>query len=327
MARPAAPPLVRASGGPVDSRSSTRNRAKGAPLDVIRVVFEKGLEIRRIDGRWLLQSAMHEMEFASPTEVSERFGTKPLLLTRHNSSSGERTLLLSEKGELLGLDISELQSVATTKGVSVVFQTLNLAYLLGALYYHCQQLVDRYAEICDQFTRIARIPGAGLNSIATFGGQMEPYYEFEALITAALRSYDAMRYVLWNAFSGGYGVPNSFARTLEKMPALPADLRQRLEFSWSQYGSKLKEYRDCIQHYIPVGGPLPFARMELLEGSVWSTTVRIPDNPEVRSFDAFRYESHLNALTFGWKLANEVVEVACILVDAVPDQEASEASE
>jgi len=65
--------------------------------------------------------------------------------------------------------------------------------------------------------------------------------------------------------------------------------------------------------------------MEELEDGVWFITFWIPDNPKevLHQKAKFRYTSKRDALTYGWKLTNEIVEVAQAIVDAVPDKKDS----
>lgn len=150
----------------------------------------------------------------------------------------------------------------------------------------------------------------------SFGGQHEIYYEFEALVTAAKRAYDATRYVLWRQFGPLKGsVPSSFDRTIIKLPRLPAELRHRLEQSWENYGVHLSDYRNCIQHYVPLGGPAPFTTI-IRKNGLLMMIARIPDNPEARSDAKFTYVRGLDALDYGWKVANEVFDIAKAILAA-----------
>jgi hypothetical protein len=56
-----------------------------------------------------------------------------------------------------------------------------------------------------------------------------------------------------------------------------------------------------------------------LTGGIWTCSVLIPDNPEARSAKKFTYKSNIDALTYGWELANEIVDVAYELISATPD--------
>jgi hypothetical protein len=63
--------------------------------------------------------------------------------------------------------------------------------------------------------------------------------------------------------------------------------------------------------------------MRQLQGGVWSTTVFIPDNPETKSHQQFKYDSKLDALTYGRELASEILEVTKAIVIKVPDKNSS----
>jgi hypothetical protein len=44
----------------------------------------------------------------------------------------------------------------------------------------------------------------------------------------------------------------------------------------------------------------------------------MPDNPEAKSQRRYRYDRKLDALDYGWKLANEILDVTHFLVSAFP---------
>ncbi len=298
---------------------------KGKP-HIVRVVTEKGIEICWSEGAWVFQSAESKQSALASVEVRKTYGVRPILYTERLSSGEERTFLLPtkiEKGsQILELELTDLEQVALGKEIPP-FHTFNLSYVVGAVAYHCKRLAEVYCRICRDFVRFPSPFSKLRPDQAIYGDQPEPYYEFEELVTAARRSYDATRHIIWRAFGPSKGpVPKSFARTFRRCGGLPTTLAERLTSSWSQFGERVTEYRDCIQHYVPIGGPKPFARMQRLPGGVWSTTCWIPDNPEVRSHRTFRYDSKLDALTYGWELTNEILDIAQVLVREVPDLEA-----
>jgi hypothetical protein len=54
--------------------------------------------------------------------------------------------------------------------------------------------------------------------------------------------------------------------------------------------------------------------MKRLGDGVWRAWARIPDNPQARSKKKFTYTLGLDALTYGWEVANEVVALATEVV-------------
>ena len=60
--------------------------------------------------------------------------------------------------------------------------------------------------------------------------------------------------------------------------------------------------------------------MKKLSGDVWSTSIFIPDNPEARSQKKFKFNSQIDALTYGWEITNEVLSVAHAIIDEIPDE-------
>ena len=58
-----------------------------------------------------------------------------------------------------------------------------------------------------------------------------------------------------------------------------------------------------------MGTSLPAARMQKLNGGIWSAMLLIPDNPEAKSGPDFKYANEIDALTYGWKITDETFAV------------------
>jgi len=155
-----------------------------------------------------------------------------------------------------------------------------------------------------------------------FSGQVEPYFEFEALVTAAVRTFDTLRFPLWKAFGGCGSTPNSFARVLDRitLPSELADLGRRSHALFLE----AKEYCHCIQHYAHFGARLPFARVTLLPADLWSMSAKIPDNPSAKAYDLFTFDRDLDALSFGWEFASGTINALDQVVRALPMRSTAE---
>jgi len=226
----------------------------------------------------------------------------------------------SRKSRLLDIEHSDYFLHSLAKPV-LLAEKFTLEYLTGALIYHCKNLAEKYASICRQ---AAAFPNGfeRPDEKAIFSGQSDGYYEFEALVTVARRTYDAIRYPIWESFGPAKdSVPRNFYNTLLKCTTLPPALAERLQTSWSKWGLKLRAYRDCLQHYVPLDFGHSSAVVELLDSGVWSTALRIPDNPEMKSRKRFQYEQGIDALSYGWELTNEILDVVFQVLRAVDDNQ------
>jgi len=200
-----------------------------------------------------------------------------------------------------------------------LYPVYHLQYLLGAVGYHCRRLAEVYAQVAIRYSEITQILGqVDKSNVGTFGYQTEPYYEFEALLGAARRSYDALRYLLWQRFGNTKGsTPRSLEALLKTSNHIPEQLQKKLKASWEEHGVLLTQYRDCIHHYVPVDFGLASAFMSRHSSRAWTTKMRIPDNPEARSKKQFKFALDRDALTYAWELSDEVLEVAMKTVEAV----------
>jgi len=286
-------------------------------MTIIRAVYEFGLEATLQPSGWVVSSAEStEPEvFASLSEVSAKLGHFPCLITERYADCHESSSLLrTDSRRRFGLGISGLLGRLTP---DALYTPHHIAYLVGALAYHCERMAETYAAICRNYVDISRsfssLPG-GPSERAVFQNQTEPYYEFDAAVTAALRAYDTSRYLLWRRFGSGE-LPSSFERVLRAKSNAPAELYARLKQSWDDFGVTIKEYRDCIQHYVPIDLGISSVDMRRVAGEYWSVRVRIPDDPSVRSKRRFTYALGHDALSYTRKVAEEILEVMTLIID------------
>ncbi|WP_447599473.1 hypothetical protein [Nitrospira sp. Nam80] len=292
-------------------------------MRTIAVVFEGGIKLWNIDGLFYKDSNVRSESLGRLKEVVEKYGIRPIVAILGGIGEYERAMLLPFQEETQSLDIqkSNFEQSALTKGVFFFSQTFNISYLIGAVIYHCKELAFTYNDISSGAYDFP-LPGDPSSNEFIFSGHPEPYYEFEALITAARRTYDSTRFILWNTFMGGQGsVPSSFARTIKNCRNIPESLAMRLERSWSSYGEMITEYRDCLQHYCPIGREMPYAHMKRLQGELWSTALWIPDNPQVRSQRLYRYDLKIDALTYGWRVTSELMNLARCIIEELPKKD------
>jgi hypothetical protein len=79
---------------------------------------------------------------------------------------------------------------------------------------------------------------------------------------------------------------------------LPIHLETFLSKNWT-WASKLIEYRDCLLHYevlSPVS--LPYVMTIHSERRIIALQTWLPDNPESRSIKGYRFDEHLEYLSY-----------------------------
>ncbi len=314
-----------AGGEPTEDQSTspeeTGSLGNGPDPKIVRVVFERGVEVRLgPDRKWHCQStkAPAQAVFDIRAHVKNSYGFRPILITERVPSFGNQqsdmTSLLLPDGRRY--DLIETQLYQRSMSVHRIRrEAINVSYMLQAIGYHCRQLAESYSTICREFSRFPLSEDEG--DRALFGNQTEPYHEFDALVTAVRRTYESLRYIIWKVFSGTGSTPSSFPKTIQACTRLPSDLRACLDQSWAQVGNRAKDYRDCLQHYVPLAPGMSSVHMQRLPGGVWYVSAFLPDNPEAQSGQSFRYDGQIDACTYGWGLVSEVISVVTMVVEAV----------
>ena len=220
-------------------------------------------------------------------------------------------------GPILQLKWQELQNRAFQALPSgYQLPAIRLLYVVGAAQYHLCKLIELYNDVplrclSDSAAQNFR------DDRVVLSGQVEPYFEIEALISVAVRVFETSRYPLWQCFGRNSACPRNFEKALRglEMPDSLKAWRQK----WSDYYVRLRQYRDCFHHNAHFGARLPFA-MGVRIDSYWGLSVRLPDNPESKSYDAFTYDEDIDSLNYGWSLLNSIFDFTVQTFEAIGEQ-------
>lgn len=274
-----------------------------------------GLEARSNESSiWsFLPTQATAADFAS-LGIETSYGVRPILMIETHPSGKDLEIgLFSTDG---GAAQNPMPLLDTVSSISLITPFRSLKYVLGAVLYHCGQLARHYAETWRSFhaSPAVRNVQSDLVNFSQHGLQEHGYYEFDALVTDVVRCYETMRFPLWHAFRGKAtlsktGPRKGYKRTLKACEGLPAELSTYLNWDWNKFGTRADAYRDFIHHYFPLDRGFSQARMVRVGNNVWSGSMLIPDNPEDKSPGRFRYDSDIDALTFGWELTVQLLEV------------------
>ncbi len=311
-----------------------------------RILYEKGVGVRcEPDGHWYypfadggdrpvsdisrsgVQAAFRLRPIALEAVAGPMHGTTLLLPCEENideilMSNGPAFFTLPSE-HWFDVRIQELFSKMVDVKIKVT-TVEKVTYILNAVSHHCQRLAEAYSDICHDFSAMPRPPSGSRSDRLLFSANYSPWFEFDALVTAARRAYDSTSSILWNAFGDKDGCPDSFYKTYPKCHKLPDTLGERLNTSWEECGKKITNYRDNVQHFGTMDFGMGSVEMTKLEGVLWTTQVFIPDNPEVRSRSKFEYNNRQDALSYGWMISCEVLGVISDIVNAVVNQRAIE---
>jgi hypothetical protein len=259
------------------------------------IIFERGISVYQAqDHQWTYRSSASPVNVGSPDDVSTNVGVRPVVAVLPWKLVPPVGLILpSTKGRFLDIYRSELAPAMSP----------SLFYMMGAALYHCKRLAWWYADECYRLSQTPANLQEGHERIV-LGGAEEPYFEFEALVTVIVRCFDTLRYSLWHRWGDKGSCPNSYERAVNAIVNCPDEIMHWLVHGLENIYRKAKNYRHCIQHYVDLGST-SWAMAELRAEGIWSTIVRIPDNPEVRSAKRFAFDQDIDSLTLGWQLCTE----------------------
>ena len=282
------------------------------------LVVERGIELKRSGDTWQYWSK-GDMKSAPLDYFTRKLGLSVVRMTIKTTDGLDChfTPAATQHRPVLEMQVQSLQQAVISVDLQYRRDVLHMSYIAEATTYHCRQLIAQYRAALN----LATLGGSNLNPFSddfALSGAVTPYFELEALVTAAVRSFDTARFAIWKAFGTESSTPNNFERTVT-LCKLPNTLQSTFHHALATY-KRAKGYRDCIQHYAHFGARLPFVRIQLLDNAVWSALAMLPDNPEVRSYDRFVYDGRLDALSYGWHLADSVAMYLNEIVSALNPQ-------
>ena len=185
------------------------------------------------------------------------------------------------------------------------YEEYDLRYCVLSSLYHLNRLIDIYVKNAQLFER--RFP----EKTTVRGNLHDPniFYEVDAFLTAARRVYDAIPKILWKHYYPDEGNRwDSIRKMFKKMDKVPQPFGDVIRESWNQIGVNLRDYRDCIIHYVPLTNGLETCWMERFDGR-WGANIKLPANPETKSRKAFDFETGPEALSYCHRVAIEAVDL------------------
>jgi hypothetical protein len=296
-----------------------------------RIIFEKGIEcFRAEDRKWHFSSAPDQPGFTSASSISKKISLWPLMLSMKLEGGLEPGVLLRNTYQLpLSLTLPWESSSGDLPGIykfrnDIQIDMENVLFAYNAVLYYCERLALVYR---DNNLQHATPPFSTLLSVGgkvVFSGQEAPYFEFESLLTNAHRVFDYIRFPLWKAFGDKNKTPNwsswYFPKVVKSCTHIPIEIKDEILEKWSPFWLEVKHYRDCIQHVIPAMHG-KYILMEKVEETVWSSTCRIPDNPNAKFYKKFSFHKNLDALSYGWLIANQLWLFLQVVARVLPQEE------
>lgn len=193
-----------------------------------RIVFEHGVTAVK-DSAWRCICADEgaEVPLAAITQTNR---LSPVLVELENPSPDPIVLLLpndqcllpNTQSRMLDIEIQlhELLPQLATDGKQSEF--LSVVYTAANGVYHCKRMAESYATIVSRFAARPLVDSERV----IFSDNPEPFFEFDALISAAMRTLDALRRPLWRLYGNPGSVPSSFKKTVDACKRIPDSLKQ-----------------------------------------------------------------------------------------------------
>ncbi len=180
----------------------------------------------------------------------------------------------------------------------------------------CEHHLCQMDELHEKMHLAVRASVRVLNSredvFSSYAGPLldEFYYNLDGFFEAMRASHDASLSCLSSA-NLLLNPPNSlhrfYTKSTGKSEAISTDgealLRNRLVTFWDSTGKIVKDYRDCLNHYLSLSGPTwQHSANAAFHENVWTLSIHLPDNPETYRYNLFKFALQIDARSFCRKL-------------------------
>lgn len=291
-------------------------------MEYVRHLFERGLEVS--DAPHAVQGLAGCPDVLA--EMASRYSVRLILATAKSEAVWEpeertRDILLKTDRRPFSTFLDQYCD-ALING-HTVHAALDAKYELNGIKYHCTNLANTYGDVARYIYGISQTPHSSVGDQIRCIWRYDLYFEFDSLLSKARRSLDRLGTIAWMHYPPpkGRALPNSFKDQLRDLrTSMPSEVFQKLDSFWQSSGRKLKDYRDCAHHFTPLDVLGCSATVKRGTHSAFTVHAPIPDNPSARSRKAFVYKQELDALTYGWETANEVLGLYQALADTRPKE-------
>lgn len=270
------------------------------------IVFERGVTFRKAHNRWLCSTATQAVCNFTPLDFAEKTDFRAVYVETPHPARPLTYIIPQKDTRMLDMRVQDViyQRKWDRSHYNRHLQIYNIEYCLGLLLYDCKQLASNYSLALEFITAFPP-PSSEQYTVSR---QFELYYAFDSAVTAAIRTLDSFRPLLWHGFGESGQVPSNFKRTVGAATKLPDDVRNLID-EMTAIVDAAKEHRDCIQHYFSPGVHTDFADIQKLGIGFWTLTAWLPDNVQTRSAQKFTYDNKTDALSFTWELVNSIVRL------------------
>jgi hypothetical protein len=274
--------------------------------------------------------------FPSYATFSKKYGISPVCIIERNEIHGVDIFQFANVNGLENISSTldkeiELGNLAINLARYILPESFRVRFYFGALRHSLCSIVKEYMELATRFSKSLAIPGwdqpgekdfllsttklpigwirglpaSRVDICALSEGYADAiFYEMMAYLTCARSLLDSLVHVLKTRVSirkSGYQPRErsyqSFMNSIGKCP-MPTNLVDFLTKNWA-WVSKLIEYRDCLIHKeILCHSSLPYIMGIHTENRVIALLAWLPDNPEVHSTKSFRFDDHIEYLTY-----------------------------
>lgn len=117
------------------------------------------------------------------------------------------------------------------------------------------------------------------------------YWDFEAFLSAINTSLDILARIVGTAYDEQ--MPPSFNKLCSKNLNGPANILKKAQKIWV---SKMKDYRDCFVHYVPIDRFVSIKATRYSNG--WEIRGKLPINPNIREPSKFKFSRRVELLKY-----------------------------
>ena len=278
-----------------------------------RTIMESGVEVATAgDGTTTVLSSDGCRLHLKADEIRCRHGIRPVVSTTYSPREWVRILRPEEERDV---PVSRWWNALRMQGVS---DGWTAAHYVDEVAYRFVSLARAYADATVACARECELREHLPPSGELFLGEDGPHavYEFGAFVSAVWRCLTFLRRPLWHLYGGRGSMPASLEAVLKCSNDVPGWLREAHSAS-SQAWDDAKQYRDCLEHHVPVCDTIQGVSLVRLPDGLWTARMLIADNPGTKSRSQFSFSETREALSWSWHLTVRLADFADKIAEAL----------
>ncbi len=273
--------------------------------DFVRVIYERGLQLLKAEGGWLIPSSMKLERITQPAEFEATYDLRHIIRdTEFNVPFFQPRRMFDPHGRPVSRARYLKGYVEDSR--RRIYKYMVEHHLFCAVA-HLGYLAEAYGGLAVLYNENRWKLPEHVRDQSKLQLEDSALRHAEAVFTSLTSAMDASRFLIWR---DNIRPPDSLPATLDLvMTTANRELRlivSPFEQLYAKLGPRLLQYRDCSVNHHPITKLGGRCGAVLNDGDIWEIRMDLPDDPSV-SEKHFTFDRQIDLLDYCWQTTCDVV--------------------